>query len=165
MIRRELLEKLQGYRNEFVYSQDYDLTLRAQELSKIENLSSILYQSRFGGQRISSCKVNEQKACANMARSFAVQRRNGGQDSIEAGTFSGDFMQYTDGQTASAVNNDHVLLYLYLRAGLGQKSRETIRSILTEMAKPSLPLRVKYCLSYLPKPILKGIYHTLDALR
>ena len=165
MMRHELLNEISGYRNEFVYSQDYDLTLRAQEVCKVENLAEVLYQSRFGGQRISSEKVNEQKACANMARHFAKQRRNGKKDSIQNQRFSGNFLSYADDQNNSAANNDHVLLYLYLRAGLGEKTRQTIKKIAVAEECFSFKLTVKFLLTYLPKSILKSIYQLLDNLR
>ena len=164
MFRRELLKKVSGYRNEFIFAQDYDLTLRCQEVSLLANLSEPLYLSRFGGQRISTNKAAEQAAIANMARIFAKQRRSGEQDIIQAKQYNGDYMAFADEQVTYA-NNDQVLLYLYLRAGLGSKARNCIQRLLARGEGNPIKLGINYILSFLPKSIGRFVYRSFDKAR
>lgn len=179
MFRNSLLNELGGYRNEFIFSQDYDLTLRAQEVSVLNNIPETLYCSRFGSTRISSQKSHQQKAFSNMAIEFAKTRRDGQLDPIQSHQYQGDFMQYgspvsvgLEGDINSAeVKNDQVLLFLYLRAGSRVKARRCIERIASIKKEPkswlksTFSLRCKYVITFLPKPLIILLYRMIDRFR
>lgn len=164
MFRKSLLQKVGGYRKEFIYAQDYDLTLRCQEKALLANLPQALYLSRFGSQRISVNKAAEQAAIANMARTFAKQRRNQGADAIQEKQYDGDYMRFSGGSSEQG-NNQQILLYLYLRAGFGKKARRCIRQLFTGKKSNRIKLTINYLLSFLPKALTAVIYSRFDNMR
>ncbi len=82
MIRRGLLEKVNGYREFFPVTQDYDLWLRLAERSEVANLSYPLYQFRFDGSTVSRQKTDLQLAYDKLARVLAIQRRSTGIEEV-----------------------------------------------------------------------------------
>ena len=164
--RQSILESLGGYRDAFLYAQDYDLTLRCQEVTRVANLPDCLYQVRYGQDRLSFRQTNQQKAFAEMARCFAKVRRTGRKDSLERQEYDDNFMQYAIGTTEST-NSLQVLVHLYLRAGYPKK----VRSCLQQLFRQPAPLgrRFKYSLnflfSYFPVRFTRQVYHVIDRLR
>lgn len=64
MIRTDALRKLGGYREEFVYSSDYDLICRLSLLGKIENMPDVLMTYRWHASQISQRYCKKQRECA-----------------------------------------------------------------------------------------------------
>ena len=164
MFRRELLKKVNGYRTEFIYAQDYDLTLRCQEKTPLANLQHPLYLLRFGSQRISANKTADQAAIAGMAREFARQRREKGKDAIQTKQYDGNYMKFSDSSIEHA-DSQQVLLYLYLRSGYAKKARACIRSLFVTGNVNRLKLALNYILSFLPKKLTMAFYNQIDSVR
>ena len=164
--RQSVLESLGGYRDAFLYAQDYDLTLRCQEVTRVTNLPDCLYQVRYGYDRLSFRRNNEQRAFAEMARCFARVRRAGRKDSLELQEYDDNFMQYATGTTEST-NSLQVLAHLYLRAGYPEKVRSCLQQLFRQPA--SFNRRFKYTLnflfSYFPVRFTRQVYHLIDRLR
>ena len=92
MMRKSVLDMVDGYRNCFYYSQDYDLWLRLSRITFLENLSKRLYKFRVHTEGVSSKKHYVQIQYAALASLFAKQRKTKGEDSykILERDFSGD---------------------------------------------------------------------------
>jgi len=74
MMRREAVEQVGGYDEDFTYAQDYDLWLRMSEHVKIANLEEPLYCWRVSASGISRSKMKEQEYFAGLARQKAIER-------------------------------------------------------------------------------------------
>jgi len=74
MIRRQVLELVGGYSEEYPYSQDYELALRIAEKHEIQNLNRFLYYLRISKSSITAQKCAEQTSCALKARAFAQSK-------------------------------------------------------------------------------------------
>ncbi len=77
MFRRERIEKVGGYREEFERAQDYDLWLRIAEHYEVANLATPLYKWRFTANGISVSRKIAQDQYATLARQCAERRRRG----------------------------------------------------------------------------------------
>lgn len=64
MIRSDALRKLRGYREEFIYSADYDLVCRLSLLGKIGNMPDVLMTYRWHTSQISQRCSKKQRECA-----------------------------------------------------------------------------------------------------
>jgi glycosyltransferase involved in cell wall biosynthesis len=61
MVRRNILQKVGGYDEEWLTSQDYDLFTRLSQVTKLKNLPDILFYWRVHDKSISSQKNTEQR--------------------------------------------------------------------------------------------------------
>lgn len=77
MMRRECIEKVRGYREEFRYAQDYDLYLRIIEYTEVANLGDFLYKWRITTDCVSIANKPEQDKYVALARQSVKNRRNG----------------------------------------------------------------------------------------
>lgn len=68
MIRTSALKRLGGYREEFVYSADYDLMCRLSLLGDIENMPDLLMTYRWHPSQISQRCSRKQRECAALIR-------------------------------------------------------------------------------------------------
>lgn len=68
MIRTSALKRLGGYREEFVYSADYDLVCRLSLLGDIENMPDLLMTYRWHPSQISQRYNKKQRECAALIR-------------------------------------------------------------------------------------------------
>jgi len=82
MFRRQCLEKVGPYREEFVRAQDYDLWLRISEYYDIANLPEILYIRKTEKESISISLKGEQNKYATIAREYAQARRKGTKEPV-----------------------------------------------------------------------------------
>ena len=166
MFRRKVLDEVGGYRDAFVYAQDYDLTLRCQEVTKLANLPEKYYQLRFGNQRISINHAREQNGFANMAREFCNQRRKIGADVLQAGSYDGDISTYID-DAVDLADQPRIMLYLYLRSGHSHKTRVCLKTLLQRdlPLKARLKYRLNLFLSYFPMDVNGWMYRGMDRLR
>lgn len=77
MFRKSCFEQLDGYREEFPVSQDYDMWLRLSEITQLENIPQVLYRMRFHLSSISRNKRELQLSCKDFAWAQAQRRRSG----------------------------------------------------------------------------------------
>jgi hypothetical protein len=78
MMRRAVFERLGGYDVSFAAAQDYDLWLRALDITDIANLPEVLLEYREHAESVTSRRGEVQAACALRALQAALQRRLGG---------------------------------------------------------------------------------------
>jgi len=134
--------KVGAYRENFRFSQDYDLYLRALEIGKIETLPEALYMHRFTKEQVSVTRLKEQTFFADLARKFAMERRKYGQD-----TYHYFFTKYgvPDFQKSSKMDLNLVYNYklctLLLMANEIKKARKNIIELINE--KIPYVLRIK----------------------
>ncbi|MEW5746938.1 MAG: glycosyltransferase [Nitrospirota bacterium] len=84
MLRRSCLDAVGHYREEFRYTQDYDLWLRVSERFATANIDRILYRMRRTPGTISRNRHEEQLDFHLLARELARERRRTGSDSLAA---------------------------------------------------------------------------------
>ena len=77
MIRREVLEKVGYYREEFKCSQDYDLFLRIAKHYKVGNLKEVLYKWRLHKEAVTITRLWEQQRYTIFARRLTRKREIG----------------------------------------------------------------------------------------
>jgi len=75
MFRKECLDKVGIYRNEFLKAQDYDLWLRIADKFDIANLPEVLYKHRVEKNCISIASRDNQDQYAQIARDCAEARK------------------------------------------------------------------------------------------
>jgi len=75
MFRKECLDKVGIYRNEFLKAQDYDLWLRIADKFDIANLPEVLYKHRVEKNSISIASRDNQDQYAQIARDCAEARK------------------------------------------------------------------------------------------
>jgi len=83
MFRREFLDRIGLLRKEFECAHDYDFILRIAELSKIENLSKVLYMHRLNDRGISVNQAKRMEKEAELSIEISVNRRNGEPENLE----------------------------------------------------------------------------------
>lgn len=83
MFRRDVIERVGGYRENLPCSQDYDLFWRLSEQTQTANLPSALYHHRRTGSSVSAKRAAEQATVATLTRILARQRRSGA-ESLQA---------------------------------------------------------------------------------
>jgi len=81
LFRKDIVEPV--YREKFLYSQDYDLSLRAASSRRLGYVDSSLYMLRRRKDSISQARRHEQNGFAALANAFARQRMRDGIDSYE----------------------------------------------------------------------------------
>lgn len=83
MVRRDCLAHVDGYREAFPVSQDFDLWLRLIEHVEIDNLTELLYQWRASKESLHGTKRRQQLYCSGIAMAFAAERKKYGRDSYD----------------------------------------------------------------------------------
>lgn len=87
MVRKEALDNVGSYREKFRYSQDYDLILRLSEKYRLSNISLPLIRWRVSDSSVTMQHHTLQRIYADIAREFAIERRNSGHDNYESAEF------------------------------------------------------------------------------
>lgn len=82
MFRRECLESVGAYREEFDFAQDYDLWLRISEKYKVANLEDALYEWRLRTDAVSITGRPRQYGYHFLAQDLAKERRKSGVDKL-----------------------------------------------------------------------------------
>jgi glycosyltransferase involved in cell wall biosynthesis len=117
MMRKRVIDMVDGYRNCLCYSQDYDLWLRLSRITFLENLSDRLYKFRVHTEGISSKKHYVQIQYAALASFFAKEREKTGKDSykIFESDFKGDIDFYLEKRGIKGEINSLIgrLLFVY----------------------------------------------------
>lgn len=88
MVRREALDDVGPYREKFRYSQDYDLILRLSDKYKLSNIALPLIRWRVSDGSLTMQHHTLQRIYADIAREFAIERRNFSRDSYESIEFN-----------------------------------------------------------------------------
>lgn len=81
--RKKVIEDMGGYREKFRYSYDYDLFLRLCDKYKLSNVSQYLISWRTSITSITMQHHTLQRIYADIARKFAVERKEKGSDSYD----------------------------------------------------------------------------------
>ena len=84
MLRRECIDRVGTYREEFKFAQDYDFCLRIAEMYDVANISEPLYKWRISIESISVNKKIEQDKYALLAIELAKERRQSGKDKLQS---------------------------------------------------------------------------------
>ncbi|AAM30837.1 glycosyltransferase family 2 protein [Methanosarcina mazei] len=87
MVRKKALDNVGSYREKFRYSQDYDLILRLSDKYKLSNIALPLIRWRVSDSSVTMQHHTLQRIYADIAREFAIERRNSGHDSYESTEF------------------------------------------------------------------------------
>jgi glycosyltransferase involved in cell wall biosynthesis len=67
MFRKNIIQTLSGYRKQFQYAEDYDLWLRAREITQIDNLEQVLLLYRLHSNQSSNVYTSEQTIATRAA--------------------------------------------------------------------------------------------------
>ena len=87
LARRNAFEDVGGYREKFIYVADYDLCLRLSEKHRISNIPDHLTGWRTSASSITMKNHIMQRICADIAREFALERKQKGYDSYASTNF------------------------------------------------------------------------------
>ena len=130
MFRKQALNSVSGYRDAFIYAQDYDLALRINEQYEIDNLPEYLYLSRHNLEMISVQQYGKQHAFAELARTLRAERDKQGNDALDRGAYVGDLLQddrqYEDGVVEYYRN----IISAKSRQGKTHEARSAVASLL-----------------------------------
>ncbi len=88
MFRKKALDDVGSYRERFRYSQDYDLILRLSDRYKLSNIPLPLIRWRVSDGSVTMQHHTLQRIYADIAREFAIERRNFGHDVYESTDFN-----------------------------------------------------------------------------
>jgi GT2 family glycosyltransferase len=80
MMRKDLLERLDYYRPEAVYVEDYDLWIRAAEVTDIANIPEVLVEYRVSEESVSAQNFSVQEKHARRLRTELIGRFVSGSD-------------------------------------------------------------------------------------
>lgn len=84
MVKKSTYEKLEGYRDVFVYAQDYDFILRAIDCNLIiENMPDIVLQYRIPTREFSTIKIHRQLYLGRQAINLHKERVKFGLESVK----------------------------------------------------------------------------------
>jgi glycosyltransferase involved in cell wall biosynthesis len=84
LMRRDVFQRVGGYRPVFTASHDYDLCLRISEHVECANLSQIVVKYRVHGSQVSVGKRKQQTLCKLAAQVSASARRTGKADPLDS---------------------------------------------------------------------------------
>jgi hypothetical protein len=121
--RREVLERVGGYREYFRMSQDYDLILRVAECSELANLPEPLLSFRIHPNSGSRQRYEQQLAYKQLAWDLAQKRRSGRPE----GLLPDDLLRQYPPETAELFANARAISYLYYTSGQLADAEEMIR--------------------------------------
>jgi len=83
MLRRECIDEVGTYREEFKFAQDYDFYLRIAEVYDVANISEPLYQWRINVKSVSVKEKMFQDKYASLAIELAKERKRFGKDKLQ----------------------------------------------------------------------------------
>lgn len=161
MARRSALQSVGGYREAFIYAQDYDLVLRLSERSRLSNIPEALYGHRLALDMISMRHRGRQAAFAELARKLWRQRRESGADDLQRGEPTEKILP--EEQATDPVGFYRDVVYLALRHGNMKKARKALGELL-RFEPHNTRARLHYALTFLGPltPLALGAW---DALR
>ena len=164
MVRKSVLDEFDGYREEFKYSQDYDLLLRVNEKYQLSNLPEVLYAHRHSKDMVSVVNVEGQGYFAELARQCWRERADFGEDCIQKGTYT------SENHTQSHRREDGIVMYhkhlisAWARKGEATKVRKEIMALLK--VSPWQPFAwLQYVISLGGNRFLRKITNMWEGLR
>ena len=157
MFKADSFRKLNGYREFFRFSQDYDLVLRACHMGlRMENLAECLYDWSFSTHSITGSKAGEQARYAETAR-----RVRGNPDLDPEAAYRALAGESAGSTTMNAIPADRKLMEIYLRAGDTNEARRAYHRL--KEAGMAGPERRKFAfLSSLPPWLYRGLRSLSD---
>ncbi len=158
MFRNDMLREVGGYREQFKFAQDYDLTLRLQDRCRTANLPEELYFMRHRPTQISIARSREQQAFSELARTLARERRVTGTDSLCRGIRIEDLLALKQAQPA---DYDDIRLSFCMRSGLGRKARESIVQLLRRRPG-STKLYLQWLITWGGGGVMRGLANLWD---
>lgn len=145
LLRKSLVKRVGGYRPEFRFAQDYDLTLRLLEITQAANVPRCLYLLRHTADKLSYIHAREQLVCAVAARELA-QCRNAGQDET---TPPGELIDaFLPASGLPRCSYEDEVIYQALKCGYPKVARSYLRRQLRAGQRPirnSLRLALAMC--------------------
>ena len=140
--RKELFDRVGGYRTQFPAAQDLDLLLRFSERSSLANLGELMTAYRFHGRQISVRKVDLQALCAVAARVSARHRNAGAPDPFEDVSRVDERTVLAAGGTEAEISTTFVhsaawMAMIMARAGYTAQADELFASALTRARSSS----------------------------
>jgi glycosyltransferase involved in cell wall biosynthesis len=172
--RAEVFHRLGGYNLRFLYSQDFEMLLRAQDVCRLANVDGPpLLKYRVSGGAISQSKRAVQAGYKKAAMVLAQRRRQGGADDVEAALAQclpkpseGPAPAGPGGAAAGAPPaRDLNLSYAKVAMACGspwRAARFLVRSV-RQRFRPHLAL-LALVVVLVPGPILRGLYRGLVRL-
>lgn len=73
MFRKEVIEKVGGYNEKFLYAQDYEFWIRIIKYYKVANLQEVLVYKRYFSNMISNAYLRKQSLYAIKAKIFGIK--------------------------------------------------------------------------------------------
>ena len=128
MVRRSAAKEIGGYREAFLYAQDYDFVFRLSERYAVANIDEELYRHRKGEWQASITSNGLQEAYANLARQLYRQRREEGRDALDAGVKAETLL--VEGEGREAMYCQKHIVYMALRHDNMKMARKVISAIL-----------------------------------
>lgn len=161
VFRRVLLDEVGGYRREFRYAQDYDLTLRLMEITQGANVPEYLYLLRHTAGKLSFTHAREQLACALAARELARSRQATGREC----TGPAELIEASlDPDEPSRCSYEDEVIYQALRCGYTKVARSYLRRQLLAGRRP-LGNTLRFALAMCAGSISRHVYGIADRLR
>lgn len=161
--RRELFARLEGYREDFRYTQDYDLYLRAIAEDRLANLPKELYELRFHDGSITTKQQELQHAYAELARLLWLQRESSGSDDLEAGVPVEELLDRIRSERAAVDFWRYRAMYRRVAGDMKGHRRALLQVIRQEPANPN-PYG-QFLLSLAGKRTTSAVARTLGRFR
>jgi len=130
MLRKQVLDAVIGYRNDFRFAQDYDLALRLSEHYELGNLPEYLYLSRHNREMISVSNNASQLAFAQLARMLHKERLQDGTDALERGASVEELLPEV-GDDIGMIKYYQHLISVKCRQGKAREARSAVATLLS----------------------------------
>jgi len=106
MFKKECIDKIGPYREEFRFAQDYDLWLRISEKYKVANIPAFLCQWRVNLNSLTIQNKREQIQYAELAKELAMERKRQNKDRLEISEKRGEIVNYINSfKTKNDISN------------------------------------------------------------
>lgn len=149
LAKKSLFEEFNGYRTEFLTSEDNDLWLRILDKYPIAVLNSVAYYLRLSGTSATQVHKSSATHFRNLAIDFARERKEIGTDRLmrkgdmPAVTYQNDFDSVSDETISGKVLRHDILSFKY-KVHLGAKDYKAVVEDITEALKSGWKLKQTY---------------------
>jgi glycosyltransferase involved in cell wall biosynthesis len=164
LVRADILKDLNGYREEFRFSQDYDLLLRMNEKYQLSNLAEVLYAHRHSRDMVSIVNVEAQGLFAELARQCWRERADFGSDCIQNGQYDPPANRIRKDRVDGLIRYHKHLISAWTRKGDAVKTRKEIIELLKISPREPFAI-IQYALSLGGGGFLKKVTETWEGLR
>ncbi|MBD3282362.1 MAG: glycosyltransferase, partial [Candidatus Portnoybacteria bacterium] len=162
MIRKKILEKVKGYREEIKYSQDYDLFIRIAKKCKVRNLKDVLYKWRMHKESISMRKHKAQKdyvKLINKKKPLEESEKEESKKEIEsrmANNYKKYGLEFLRKAIKESDKNKYYIAREHFKKSLKMKSKSLISWSLLFISY--LPFKTISCIVFIIKKIRKNFF-------